>query len=115
MSSKKAKSPQEKKKMSLAKDRRNIYGECPTSSRKNIKRGKQRSHMEQRRAVTEELRAIKGPANEVDADRADIRALDRLKVLARYSFKKKPDAPLAVALERKAKRRSKIATPRKSS
>jgi len=115
MSSKKAKSPQEKKKISLAKDRRNIYGECPTSSRKNIKRGKQRSHMEQRRAVAEELRAVKGPANEVDADRADTSALDRMKVLARYAFKKEPDAPLAVALERKANRRSKTATRRKSS
>jgi hypothetical protein len=35
------KNPQQKKLASLKKDRRNVYGECPTSSRKNIALGKQ--------------------------------------------------------------------------
>ena len=35
----KVKSPTEKKRLSLLRDRRNMYGECPTSSRKNISRG----------------------------------------------------------------------------
>ena len=35
----KVKSPTEKKRLSLLRDRRNVYGECPTSSRKNIRRG----------------------------------------------------------------------------
>jgi hypothetical protein len=33
------KTPTEKKRISLVKDRRNVYGECSTSSRKNISRG----------------------------------------------------------------------------
>ena len=47
------------------KHRRNVYGECPTSSRKNISRGKQRGHMEVRRAASEELRSLKGASTEV--------------------------------------------------
>jgi hypothetical protein len=35
----KVKSPTEKKRLSLLTDRRNVYGECPTSSRRNISRG----------------------------------------------------------------------------
>jgi hypothetical protein len=54
----KVKSPSEKKSISLVKDRRNVYGECPTSSRKNIRGGKQRGHLEVRRASNEELRAL---------------------------------------------------------
>src|ERR1700745_2053690 len=107
MNKKAPKPPQEKKKISLARDRRDMYGECPTSSRKNISRAKQRCHMEQRRAAAEELRAGKGPTSEVDPDWADTRVIDRLKLLVRYSFKKKPDAPLAVALERKLRQRRK--------
>ena len=70
----KVKSPTEKKRISLGKDRRNVYGECPTSSRKNIRRGKQRSHMEVRRAANEELRALKGASVEADADAIESRA-----------------------------------------
>jgi hypothetical protein len=64
----KVKAPTEKKRISLVKDRRNVYGECPTSSRKNISRGKQRGHMEVRRAANEELRSLRGASTEVDAD-----------------------------------------------
>jgi hypothetical protein len=35
----KVESPTEKKRLSLLRNRRNVYGECPTSSRKNISRG----------------------------------------------------------------------------
>jgi hypothetical protein len=51
----KVKSPTEKKRLSLQKDRRKVYGECPTSSRKNIRLNKQRGHMEVRRAASKEL------------------------------------------------------------
>jgi hypothetical protein len=108
----KVKSPSEKKRISLVKDRRNVYGECPTSSRKNIRRGKQRSHMEVRRAANEELRALKGASAEADAieSRVNVRTL----VLARSSFKKVPDAPLGVVVARKLRRRIDHATGRKS-
>jgi hypothetical protein len=110
----KVKSPSEKKRISLVKDRRNVYGECPTSSRKNIRRGKQRSHMEVRRAANEELRALKGTSVEADADAIESRAKVRTLVLARSSFKKVPDAPLGVVVARKLRRRIDHATGRKS-
>ena len=90
----KVKTPTEKKRMSLVKDRRNIYGECPTSSRKNISRGKQRGHMEVRRAANEELRSLRGASTEVDADATEAHTKDRIPALSRYAFKKVPDAPL---------------------
>lgn len=110
----KVKSPSEKKCISLVKDRRNVYGECPTSSRKNIRRGKQRSHMEVRRAANEQLRALKGEPVEADADAIESRAKDRILALARASFKKIPDAPLGEVVARKVKRRADHATGRKS-
>jgi hypothetical protein len=70
----KFKSPAEKKRLSLQKDRRNVYGECPTSSRKNIRRGKQRGHMEVRRAANEELRSLAGVGNESVADAVEASA-----------------------------------------
>jgi len=108
------KSPSEKKRISLVRDRRNVYGECPTSSRKNISRGKQRGHMEVRRAANEELRALKGTPVEVEADEIESRAKDRILALTRSSFKKIPDASLGEVLTRKMKRRNEHAKGRKS-
>jgi hypothetical protein len=110
----KVKTPTEKKRISLVKDRRNVYGECPTSSRKNISRGKQRGHMEVRRAANEELRSLRGASTEVDADATDAQTKDRILALSRYAFKKVPDSPLGEVLKRKLKRRADGATGRKS-
>jgi hypothetical protein len=110
----KLKSPSEKKRASLVKDRRNVYGECPTSSRKSIRRGKQRGHMEVRRAANEELRAMTGASVEADADLIESRAKDRILLLARSSFKKIPDAPLGEVVAHKLKRRAERAKGRKS-
>jgi hypothetical protein len=101
----KVKTPTEKKRISLVKDRRNVYGECPTSSRKNISRGKQRGHMEVRRAANEELRSLRGASTEVDADATEAHTKDRILALSRYAFKKVPDAPLGEVLKRKLKHR----------
>jgi hypothetical protein len=110
----KVKSPPEKKRISLVRDRRNVYGECPTSSRKNISRGKQRGHMKVRRSANEELRALRGAPVEADLDVIESRAKDRILALALSSFKKFPDAPLGVVVARKVKRRADHATARKS-
>lgn len=110
----KVKSPTEKKRLSLLKDRRNVYGECPTSSRKNIRRGKQRGHMELRRAANEELRSLKGVSVRADADEIESRTKDRIIALARSSFKKLPDAPLGEVVARKLRYRSRQAKGRKS-
>jgi hypothetical protein len=110
----KLKSPQDKKRTSLARDRRNDYGECPTSSRKNIRRGKQRSHMQVQRASNEELHPLRGETPELDPDLAEGRAKDRIVTLTRSSFKKKPDTPLGIVLSKKRKLREKAARRRKS-
>jgi hypothetical protein len=103
----KIKSPQDKKRNSLAKDRRNVYGECPTSSRKNIRRGKQRSHRELRRAASQVFLNVKGTAESLDIDNAESRAKTKILAAQRGSFKKHPDAPLGVVIERKKVWRSK--------
>ena len=56
----KIKSPQEKKRASLEFDRRNIYGENSKASRKGIQKGKQRSHMEERRSAKAKLSTANG-------------------------------------------------------
>jgi len=110
----KLKTPMEKKSTSLLRDRRNVYGECPTSSRKNIARNKQRGHMEVRRAANEELRALKGAGAEVDSDATEAQTKDRVLALSRVAFKKIPDAPLGKVIKRKLERRADGATGRKS-
>ena len=110
----KVKSPAEKKRLSLKNDRRNVYGECPASSRKNIRRGKQRGHMEMRRAVNEKLRTLSGVSDESVADEVEVSSRDRILLLSRSSFRKLPDAPLGEVLERKLKRRAANAPGRKS-
>jgi hypothetical protein len=97
----KVKSPQIKKSLSLQKDRRNIYGECPTSSRKNIRRGKQRSHMELRREASQTLRALRGLPGNADADAVESQAKVKIIGAGRRAFKKKPDAPLGAVIDRK--------------
>jgi hypothetical protein len=101
----KVKSPQQKKRDSLLKDRRNTYGESPASSRKNIRKGKQRTQQALRRAVSEELRTVRGKSEEVEAEMAQDRARTRSIDYSRALFKKVPDQPLAVVRERKLKRR----------
>jgi hypothetical protein len=110
----KVKTPREKKRNSLLKDRRNVYGECPSSTRKNISRGKQRGHMEVRRAANEELRSLKGTSAEVDADATEAQTKDRILALSRSSFKKVPDAPLGEVLKRNLKNRADGLTGRRS-
>ena len=110
----KLKTPSEKKRVSLLKDRRNVYGESPTSSRKNISRGKQRGHMELRRAANEELRGLKGATLESERDEIESPTKDRIVALSRSSFNKVPDAPLGEVVVRKLQRRARSAKGRKS-
>jgi hypothetical protein len=95
------KSPQEKKQTSLKRDRRNTYGENSKSSRKNIPRSKQMSHMKERRVAADILNNLRGAIDESDADVAEAAARIRLKQNRRDSFQKQPDTPLGVVLERK--------------
>ncbi len=51
----KLKTPQDKKRASLARDRRNAYGESPHGARKSIPRNKALSRQAARRAANQSL------------------------------------------------------------
>ena len=95
------KNPEEKKQLSLSRDRRNRYGENSKSSRKSIQRGKQRRHMDERRTVSEVLSRLKGNVQEDEATEAELRAKTRIVDSERRGFKKEPDTPLGVVLATK--------------
>ncbi|NUT53646.1 MAG: hypothetical protein HOV94_41115, partial [Saccharothrix sp.] len=82
--------PQEKKRLSYAKDRRNVYGEHDKSSRRNIRLSKQLARRAARRHADGALRAALGPVDEAGADHAEQVARDRRPA----RFRKAPDAPL---------------------
>ncbi|WP_231500098.1 hypothetical protein [Saccharothrix sp. NRRL B-16314] len=96
------KTPQEKKRLSYAKDCRNAYGENDKSSRKNIPRSRQRAHRADRRRADQALRAAVGPADEVRADGAE----QAVRTLRPAWFRKCPDAPLGEVVESRLRRRA---------
>jgi hypothetical protein len=100
------KSPTEKKRLSLKRDRRNRYGENSKSSRKNIRAGKQRSHMKDRRDVSEILAGLGGNVGETEASDADALAKVHTIQNRRKAFKKTPDTPLGEVLARKLSKKS---------
>src|SRR5258708_34402650 len=57
------KNPEEKKRVSLARDRRNRYGENSKSSRKSIPRGRKRRPQAESRTQWEGLRGLRGDAH----------------------------------------------------
>jgi hypothetical protein len=87
--------PQQKKAHSYAKDRRNTYGECPTSSRKNIARRRAWKHRQYRHAVKQAM----GSAVNDDAMQTAARAIRR------NGWQKLPDVPLGIVVKRKKARR----------
>ena len=97
----KVKSATEKKALSLKRDRRNTYGENPQASRKGIRRGKQRSHMEERRSVGKILSHLRESAEESDVIEADVLTKTSLVRSKRKAFKKMPDRPLGEVIKRK--------------
>ncbi len=102
------KRPQEKKRMSLERDRRNMYGENDKASRKLIPLGKQFSYMGLRRSVTQILSAAKGDVDEEIRDSVELRAKVKATVAKRKSFRKRPDVPLGEVLARTGKRTAKL-------
>ena len=56
----KAKTPQEKKALSLKRDRRNVYGEDTKGTRVGIPRSKRQSKQAERRAAKQPLLAVSG-------------------------------------------------------
>lgn len=62
---KKRRSPQEKKRLSYSKDRRNSYGENDKSSRRNIARNKRFRHRSDRHRAQQQLTTGRGPVDDV--------------------------------------------------
>jgi hypothetical protein len=100
------KNPEAKKQVSLERDRRNTYGENSKSSRKNVKLGKQRRHMDERRTVGEVLGRLKGCVQEDEATDAELLAKTRTIDSKRRGFKKRPDTPLGIVLANKKARKN---------
>jgi hypothetical protein len=96
------KSPQEKKQLSLERDRRNVYGENAKSSRKNIPKSKHLSQKSTRKAANTPLQAIKGEIREDDAISIELLSRTKLVEKSRKAFVKRPDLPLGTVLKRKA-------------
>ncbi|MET4803390.1 hypothetical protein [Bradyrhizobium sp. LB11.1] len=102
----KVKTPQEKKQLSYANDRRNTYGENQKSSRKNIPRSKQLSHQGERRTVRQALIAAQGDVADAVADEAQSQAWRKGRMKRLKSFRKSPDTPLGEVVQRRLRRRT---------
>lgn len=101
-------SPQEKKALSYARDRRNVYGENDKSSRKNIRRNKRSPNRADRHHIRQMLAAAAGTLDPV----VEERAADRLGVKKSMWFTKRwrkyPDAPLAQVVTFTLRRRARL-------
>lgn len=99
-------SPQQKKRLSYERDRRNTYGENQKSSRKNIARSKQRSHQDERRSMRQALVAAQGSPADDFVDEAQSQAISKGRMKKLQAFRKSPDRPLGEVVERRLQRRN---------
>ncbi|GAA3440758.1 hypothetical protein [Planomonospora venezuelensis] len=99
-------SPQEKKRLSYAKDRRNAYGENDKSSRKNIRRNKRAPHRANRHRVRQVLEAAVGAVDEGAEEEVERRLLAKRP----KSWEKSPDAPLGEIVQYTLRRRMTLGT-----
>ena len=98
----KVKTPQEKKRLSYAHDRRNTYGENQKSSRKNIPRSKQLSHQAERRVVRQVLTGSQGSV----ADEAQSQVIEKGRLQNLWAFRKSPDTPLGEVVKDRLQKRA---------
>ncbi len=96
------KSPQEKKRLSLKKDRRNTYGENDKASRKNIPRSKAKSHRAVRHTAKDDLHKLIAAGEEAADVIQSTLASPRLQ---KGQWRKEPDTPLGEVVARKLARR----------
>lgn len=98
------KSPQEKKALSLVRDRRNVFGENDKASRKNIPRARQRGHMKLRRGVKQALRAVRKEIDDQAPDDGWLLLRGRAKVPGKRPFEKTRDLPLGIVIDQQRRR-----------
>lgn len=109
----KVKSPPEKKRLSLSRDRRNVYGEAPHAARKAIPKRKAVRRHQERRAARQTLGDI---TRALDAHaQAEVEDLttERARAKRRAGFKKAPDEALGLVIQRDRIRRAQQAGRRK--
>ncbi|MGW5717825.1 hypothetical protein ACWEVP_16790 [Amycolatopsis sp. NPDC003865] len=98
----KRRTPQEKKRLSYLKDRRDAYGENAKSTRKNVPRGKAHARRANRARESLVLRAATGNPDEVRAEAAELRLLGKRRRVKR----KWADTTLAEYVEWKLEHRA---------
>lgn len=94
--------PQEKKRLSYLRDRRNTYGENAKASRRSIPRNKRIRSRSERRTARQAFAAGAGGADAERIDAAHARALKK----HRIAWTKWPDEPLGEVVEGKLARRA---------
>ena len=98
----KPRTPQEKKKLSYERDRRNVYGEAPHAARKNIPLRKALRNRANRHYENQQL-DYQGPAPDVDrADELESAIHHR----APQEWEKYPDATLGEVVAKKSRKRA---------
>ncbi|MGI8668496.1 MAG: hypothetical protein ACR2J3_01470 [Aridibacter sp.] len=93
----KRKTPQEKKALSYAKDRRNNYGENDKSSRKNIPLSKSLQKRAYRKNANQILQNVKGETDIEDLEIVE----NEVKSMKKGNWKKYPDVPLGEIVKQK--------------
>ena len=96
--------PQEKKRLSYAKDRRTCYGESPHGARKSIPLNKALRNRANRRHQARQLADL---GFKPDAEIAD-EVESRMRHRAPRRWDKYPDAPLLEIVQRKQERRARV-------
>jgi hypothetical protein len=100
--------PQDKKALSYAKDRRNAYGENDKSSRKNIRRNKRVPHRADRRREHQVLAEATGPIVEGIVDKAEDRLIAKPSKRMSWRWRKWPDRSLGEHVEDRLLRRIRL-------
>jgi hypothetical protein len=95
------KTPQEKKHLSLTKDRRNTYGENSKASRKGIPLAKARANRAERHAQDHLLSSAVNSSEEDDLTTLEV----KVKGTKPRQWRKSPDTPLGEVLMKRAARR----------
>jgi hypothetical protein len=102
------KSPQEKKRLSLLKDRRNTYGEHSKGSRKRIARRKRERSRVERRLRNQPLRRAVGQVDSDIEERVEIQRVAARDWRWKSTWQKSPDEPLGEVLAEKLTRRARL-------
>jgi hypothetical protein len=102
-------SPQEKKALSYAKDRRNDYGENDKSSRKSIRRNKRTPNRSDRHREHQVLASATGVTIVAEVvEQAETKLLAKKSMWMTKRWRKYRDAPLADIVENRLRRRVRL-------